>query len=364
MKSEDFIKKCIIIHDDKYDYSKTEYKHSHSKVNIICPKHGYFMLKSSLHISGVGCPLCLRELFNKNMLEYIISEGNKIHNYKYDYSIVKYIKSNKKIDIICPIHGVFSQTHNSHLQGCGCPKCALTDVSAKNSKKDYIIDFIKIHGDKYDYSKVLYVNARYKIIIICPIHGQFKQTPDNHLKGCGCPKCSTHKVHISQIKTNYLEDFIKIHKNEYDYSKVKYIGAHKKIEIICKIHGSFLQTPRSHTNGNGCPRCKNSKGNNRIMNYLKNNKIKFIDEFKFDDCKNKFKLPFDFYLPDYNMCIEFDGKQHYISNKYFGEDSFQKLKINDEIKNNYCLSNNIRLIRIPYYEYNNIETIINLEINI
>ena len=123
------------------------------------------------------------------------------------------------------------------------------------------------------------------------------------------------------------------------------------MKIICPIHGVFEQTPNSHLRGSGCPICKTSKGELEIQRILYNKNIKYITQYTFDNCKNKRKLPFDFYLPDYNMCIEFDGKQHYETIKYWGgEETLIKTKNNDKIKTNYCKNNNIKLIRIKYNE--------------
>ena len=170
------------------------------------------------------------------------------HNNKYDYSKVDYINSRTKICIICPKHGEFWQTPANHLHGCGCPKCKNDKIG--NNRRLTLFQFIEkakqIHGDKYDYSKVEYVNNSTKVCIICTEHGEFWQTPGNHLHGCGCPKCSS----LPKKNTN---DFIKeaklIHQNKYNYSKVEYVNAQTKECIICPEHGEFWQTPHKHLSG-------------------------------------------------------------------------------------------------------------------
>ena len=154
-----------------------------------------------------------------------------------------------------------------------------------------------------------------------------------------------------------------IHNNKYDYSLVNYENSSSKIKIICPVHGIFEQTSSEHLHGSGCPTCNDSKGERKISKYLSEHEIKFEKQMKFQNCKNINLLPFDFYLPEQNICIEFDGRQHYEIIEYFGGE--QKLKYtqhNDQIKNDFCKNNNIQLIRIKYDE--DINNILNNKINI
>jgi hypothetical protein len=154
----------------------------------------------------------------------------------------------------------------------------------------------------------------------------------------------------------FIEKSKKMHGDLYDYSISNYIGRDKPIDIICKKHGKFTQIAATHYNsGCGCTICSNSKGELKIYNFLVNNKIKFQPEYRFENCKNKKTLPFDFYLEDINTCIEYDGELHFMDK--FG--SLEQQIINDEIKTNFCKNNQIKLIRIPYTEFNNIEKILN-----
>ena len=182
---------------------------------------------------------------------------------KYDYSKVKYEKLNKDVCIICPEHGEFWQTPNAHLRG-GCPKCSFNKMGKNKTLtiEQFIEKARKVHGNKYDYSKVEYKGNRYKVCIICPEHGEFWQTPNNHLNGNGCKKCNIEK--ISKNKTLTTEQFIKkaklIHKNKYIYSKTKYINNNTKVCIICPEHGEFWQIPMSHIdNKSSCPKCINNQ---------------------------------------------------------------------------------------------------------
>jgi len=193
-----------------------------------------------------------------------IIKAKEIHNNKYDYSKVEYVNAHTKVCIICPIHGEFWITPNSHLNGNGCAKCA-------SNKKMTTEEFIKraklIHGDKYDYSKVEYVNAHTKVCIICPIHGEFWTTPSNHLRERGCPKCRSRKKLVSKysvskpmkIKKHTTETFITNAKekygSKYDYSKVEYINNKTKVCVICPIHGEFWVRADNFLNGQGCSKC-------------------------------------------------------------------------------------------------------------
>ncbi len=288
-----------------------------------------------------------------NKTEIFIEKAIKIHGDRYDYSLVEYVKSNLKVKIICKEHGEFDKIVSSHLKGEGCPICS-------NSKMDvngFIKKSILKHGNRYDYSLVNNIHSKIKVEIICEKHGIFEQVVYYHLNGQGCPKCSC----VAKSTTDeFVVKSISIHGDRYDYSLVNYNHSKEKVKIICEKHGIYEQLPHIHLSGSGCSMCKSSKGNIKIMKYLKSNSIKFIDEHRFYDCKNILPLPFDFYLPEYNMCIEFDGRQHFeIIERFDGINSFNKVKINDNIKNLYCSNNNINLLRIPYWDFGNIENILN-----
>lgn len=223
-------------------------------------------------------------------------------------------------------------------------------MPVKLTNKTFIEKAKSIHNVKYDYSKVVYFTNKIKITIICTEHGEFEQVPHNHLKGYGCYECGK-TINYKVTLNDFIDRSNKIHNNKFDYSLIKKInGTKNKVKIICPTHGEFEQAVYGHLSGRGCRKCNQSKGEKEIYKLLKDNNIKFFTEHKFDDCRNINQLPFDFYLPDHNVCIEFDGKQHFVSNSYFKHEKFEGRKLNDEIKNKYCYNNNIRLIRISYKE--------------
>ena len=197
--TNEIIAKAKLVHGDKYDYSKVDYVKDYIKVCIICPEHGEFWQRPHAHLQGQGCPKCKSKKQTCTTDEFI-AKAKKIHGDKYDYSKVKYVDAKSKVCVVCPEHGEFWQTPDSHLSGCGCPKCANKNKGEyrRSSKKDFIKKAKEIHGDKYDYSKVEYVNAKTKVCIICPNHGEFWQTPNNHLRGHGCPKCKRNQLSCAE----------------------------------------------------------------------------------------------------------------------------------------------------------------------
>jgi len=182
--TKEFIKEAIKTHGDKYDYSKTKYVNAVTKVEIICPQHGSFIQRPNDHINGAGCPSCSGK--KRRTTKDFILEAVKIHGDKYDYSLVEYRNKSAKVKIICPEHGVFEQAANVHLKGNGCKYCS----GKKFTKEMFVKKAIEKHGDKYNYSNVIYVDNDTKVEIVCKEHGSWHTTPSNHLKGTGCPKCT------------------------------------------------------------------------------------------------------------------------------------------------------------------------------
>ena len=204
MNTQEFIEKAKKIHGDKYDYSKVEYVHSHTKVCIICPKHGEFWQAPRHHLNGNGCPYCAGKI--RLTTEEFIRRAKEVHGDKYDYSKVEYVHSHTKVCIICPKHGEFWQMPLHHLKGGGCPNCV---GNKRLTTEEFIRRAKEVHGDKYDYSKVEYVNARIKVCIICPEHGEFRQTASEHLRGQGCPKCAQEKKKIAVLLVLQRNSFVK-----------------------------------------------------------------------------------------------------------------------------------------------------------
>ena len=307
--TEEFIKKAIKIHSDKYDYSKVNYISRHKKVIIICKEHGEFEQEAGSHLSGCACKECgiINIIKNKtHTFEKFINKAILVHGDKYKYSQKNYNNKKEKIKIKCKMHNEeFEQTPQAHLAGQGCSKCS---KKYKMNEVEFIDECKIVHGDKYDYSKVSYVKKLEKIIIFCKIHGKFEQLAYSHIKGQGCIYCS------GNYKSNteeFIKKAIKIHNNKYDYSKVDYYTAINNVIIICKEHGEFKQTPNTHLNGSGCQKCYSNFSKMQIqwlelLSKLYNINIQHslnTGEFKINNTRYKA----DGYCKETNTIYEFHG---------------------------------------------------------
>lgn len=292
--------------DNKYKYNKIFKKDKYIFFEIVCETHGIFEKKIQNHIlKKQGCPLCSKP--SKLTNELFIDKAINIHGTKYDYSEVEYKNSYSKIKIICKEHGVFEQLPTNHLQGQNCPICS---NRFKFTNEIFIEKAQKIHGDKYDYSEINYINNNTEIKIFCREHGYFNQMPLNHLKGNQCYKCSN----IVRTNNDFIIKANTIHKNIYTYDKTNYKSAQKKVIITCKIHGDFEQSPNDHLNGCGCQKC--SVGNySKICIVWLNDIMKkeniFIQHAENIGEKeiiiNKKKIKFDGYCEKTNTVYELHG---------------------------------------------------------
>jgi hypothetical protein len=264
----------------------------------------------------------------------------------YTFDMSEYTNTNCKISSTCDKGHNSLQVVKNLLNGHGCNICSskISSEKQKSNFKDVLNKFKEIHGDRYDYSDFNYSNNRTKSKIICPIHGVFTQSSYVHIKGHGCPSCSKNKKFTNDDFTSKSKE---VHGDKFRYDDVNYKNMHTKVKIECPMHGYFEQIPLHHIKGVGCPKCNQSKGERMIEIFLKRNNIEYISQMKFDGCFYQNKLPFDFYLPKYNICIEFNGIQHYYPIDIFGgEESLRLTKIRDDIKFNFCEKNGIKLIII------------------
>ena len=340
--TEQFIKESNLIHNFKYDYSKTNYVNARIKVCIICPEHGEFWQKPNSHLQGCGCPLCCCNI--KSNTSEFIQKAKEIHGNKYDYSKVNYIDSKTKVCIICPEHGEFWQKPYDHLHSHGCSKCS---GNGKITTDEFIQKAREVHGDKYDYSKVNYVNSQTKVCIICPEHGEFWQTPSDHLRGHSCPNCGLQLISIKNSKT--IDDYINkcncIHNNKYDYTCSNYIDYATKVCIICPEHGKFWQNLYDHSTGHGCPKCANqqSVGEEEIINFIKENNN---DNYKIIVRDKKLISPYeiDIYIPEKQLAIEYNGM-------IWHSEKFAKSKNYHLTKTEKCKLQDVSLIHIFEYEW-------------
>lgn len=259
LTKEDFIKRSREIHGDKYDYSKVEYKNTHTKVEIGCENHGSFWQTPGNHFH-YGCKICggCYKLTTQEFIEKAV----KVHGEKYNYEKVEYKNNRTKVTIICPKHGEFIQLANSHMGGSGCYHCGYDAVSDSNkiSKEEFIQRAVEKHNNKYNYDYMEYVNMTTSILIECPIHGKSYINPKMHLKGSGCRECTNElkskNNHNRKSTDKFIEELKKVHNNRYDYKLIDSIPNHfTEIEVICDLHGVFRQRYNSHRAGYGCYKC-------------------------------------------------------------------------------------------------------------
>ena len=334
----EFIDRSNIIHNNKYDYSKVDYKNSDIKVIITCKIHGDILQTPNQHLQGSGCGKCgviIRSNKARKTLEEFIEEARSVHGDRYDYSKVDYKSRHTKIIIICKIHGEFEQAVGNHICGANCYKCSIITTSEK--RKTTLQEFIDRsnikHNNKYDYSKSIYVNGTIKVIITCKIHGDFEQVPDSHLAGRGCLECS--RINSAKKRTLSKDDFIEkarlVHGDKYDYSKVDYKYCDIPVIIVCKIHGEFIKTPISHYNScRGCPKCSNngySKPSILWLDFLSKlyniNIQHACNDGEYVITTTKYKA--DGFCKENNTIYEFHGDYWHGNPKVFNLDDFNEI---------------------------------------
>jgi len=357
-----FLEKANKIHNNKYDYSLVNYKNNRSKIKIICPIHGEFEQIPQSHLKGYGCKKCSFLNVSKKLAkttDIFINECESL-NYDCDYSLVNYINSYSKVEIICHIHGIFKQQPRHHLKS-GCPQCTRDKV--KNTTDIFIKESKKRHNNKYDYSLVKYVNNKTKVKIICKEHGIFEQTPINHMNNNGCKQCSQDKLKLKN------EDFVKrskdIHDNKYDYSLSKCEDAYTKVIITCPIHGEFRQRAANHLQGQGCRKCADIKHRTGMIKRFEEkvlNGLPLYPNFNKEACKlfdkiseeknihiqhamngGEYRLEelgywVDGYDKENNVVYEFDEKYH------FSEKQQKKDKIREKEITNLLNCEFVRII--------------------
>ena len=304
-----------------------------------------------------GCPMCAGNILWTTE-QYI--EAAKIVNPNVDI-VGEYINARTQILHKCKIDGhKWMVAPYVILRGDGCPVCA---GNKRKTTEEYKEELSNINPN----IEVLeeYVNATTTILHKCKIDGhEWYAEPCNILSGCGCPECKSRK--LSQLFSKTHEEYVKeVKQCDPDIEVIgQYVNAKTPILHRCKIDGcEWIVDPSHVLLGQGCPQCQESSGERVIRQWLESHKIKYIFQNRFPNCRDVKELPFDFYLPDCNTCIEFDGPQHFEpidfagKGKEWAQQQFEKTQYHDKIKNKYCEDNNIRLLRIPYFK--NIEEELN-----
>lgn len=252
---EVFKKEARKQHGDKFDYSRVVLSGANGKILIVCPNHGEFEQTANGHLR-YGCYNCNPR--RKRTSEDFIKEAKAVHGNKFDYSLVEYVRSDKKVLIICPKHGVFKQEPRNHLL-YDCSKCKFQEKLLSNN--EFIKKCKEIHGDRYDYSLTEYKGCNNEVTIICKEHGEFRQEARVHQSGHHCKMCGNGSISKAKTKTtqDFISDAMLIHGNLYSYDSVEYKHSGTPITITCKKHGDFIQKPRDHLSGSGCLMCFDEK---------------------------------------------------------------------------------------------------------
>lgn len=294
--TELFISKSKLIHGDKFTYDNAIYVNAKTKVSVTCNTHGDFLISPNNHLNGGGCPKCRgRWTTLEEAHSEFINKANDIHQWKYDYSevILNPKDKNHKIKIKCKLHGYFFQLPRAHVHNkSGCTECGKVTFHTKTNLgvDNFVAKARVVHGNKYAYDKVVYRHAHEKVIITCPLHGDFSITPANHWSAqVGCPSCY---------------------------------------------------------------KCSSSKGEQAVKKWLDDNGYRYKCQMTFNGLIHVSPLKYDFYIKELNLLIEFDGEYHYIpitfSKKITAEEQFKLTQLRDQIKTEYAKTNGIHLLRIRY----------------
>lgn len=343
-----------------------EYVNARTKILCKCsnPDCGYVwhILPSNL-IKGHNCPQCIKNQKKLTHQEFI----KRVKTINPNIEIIgQYIGSATKVRCKCLIDDYeWEATPNNLLRGHGCLKCA---GKLKLTHKDFVQRLMNINPNIKVVGQYISINDKVKCECLS-CNYVWSAIAKNLLNGHGCPECGIKTRSQKHNKTHlqFLKEVGRVNSNIEILEE--YVNAQTKIKCKCLLDGyEWEVVPNSLLKGHGCPQCNISKGEKYISDFLTLKNISYIPQYKFDNCKNTLPLPFDFYLPDYNMCIEYDGEQHFKvvdfsgHNKNRAEENFEKIKIRDNIKTKYCKKNNIKLLRIPYWEFDNIENILNEKI--
>lgn len=388
MNKYNFIEKSKLIHGNGFDYSKFEYTGSKDKSTLICNICGVeFLTTPSNNLLGKGCKNCY-DISKIDKCKILSNLEYKNNNWK--FNLENYKNSNSNIIFICDRGHIGESSYRNMIRYNVCKKCDEFN-SLEKKKKDIennkikILDYISDEEIKYkcevchntsenNYKALTYKKykckycellesselLRNKKVKLLEINGDkikleckeghvYKQDRRNLLSGKGCNECRIMNKKIN--KDDLIPMFNNIHGDYFKYNLNLFKNLSSKIEITCRKGHIFKQKVSNHLQGKGCSICRESSGERLISIYLDNNNINYIRQKKYKDCKYINALPFDFYLPELNILIEYDGIQHFEPVKVFGgEKEFRKTQIRDEIKNEYCFKNNIHLIRISYLE--------------
>lgn len=361
---QDYLEKANKVWNNKYDYSKFEWKGVGSKVCIICPEHGEFWQLPNNHLKGeCGCLECRgksKDFKPIQCLDDVITQAKQKFGDKFDFSESVWGGSRNHLKIICPEHGEFSTYPRQFLLNkCGCPEC---NSGRKYTTEEYIKAAKKFHQDwDYDYSKVVYKKSTEPVEIICKKHGSFFPIASNFLSGgCNCIKCVQDSYRLT--KEEFIKRAKEIHGDYYNYDKVNYVNQITPITITCPKHGDFEQLPGNHLKGCNCKKCARenlvpSHGEELVQKILNKYNISYKVQYEIKTKKlarNSNIIIVDIALKHNNKVyfIEYNGKQHYEYIPFFfkTQEDFQAQLRRDQLLREICEKNSdkVTLIEIKY----------------
>lgn len=328
-----------------------DYIGANVKIKHKCLLHNIIWeISPACALRGQGCQECLKEKIhqkNGKSHEQYVNEVEIINPYIEVLGI--YVNNRTAIPHKCLIHNVtWDAQPVSVLRGAGCYECGTEKLKAQLSKtnEQYIKELELVNSNIVAVEE--YQGANTAILHKCLMDGyEWNAQPSNTLSGKGCPMCAGNK---KKTHEDYVNELSIVNPNIEPVEE--YIGANKPILHRCLIDGyEWNPTPSDALQGKGCPKCNASKGEREIGLWLDKHNLIYETQYRFEDCRDNKPLPFDFYLPDKNTAIEYDGEQHYRSVDYFGgQEAFEKTIKHDKIKNEYCKNNGISLLRIPYFK--------------
>lgn len=348
-REQQWKEKARLKHGDKYDYSESVYKGSEELIAIRCPVHGIFWQAAYVHIRNSrpgGCPECA-----KLSKDYDIESVRRIIELSGKWKLLsaEYKNNKQKLECECSKHGLFTTILSSVLQGKGCPKCGRESGALKNTITDEETRKLIKLLDTNDLVQLLdsedYSGRKKMHQFMCPIHGVYETTVENLILGLKrgnncCDPCQREKTRdrLLQNPSEVLKRMKETH-GQYEYNMDTYVDMKTKMLMMCPVHGEFWQTPQSHINGHGCPKCQSSKMEKALMSYCDAHNILYISQWRPDWLGAQ---RCDLYLPEYNAVIECQGLQHFKPVKIWGGSTgFKKRLEADKRKLQLCTEHNV-----------------------
>jgi hypothetical protein len=335
----EFESRMVAIHGDAFDLSNSVYIGRHKPITVGCPTHGQLSMLPHSLLNGRGCQQCYWDRERVMTTEEFIAKATEVHGDTYDYSQVVYRAKQTPITVVCKVHGPWQTAPETHLRGHTCLACS--DEKKARTQEEFLQEARAVHGDKYDYADTVYTRNKANITYKCGVHGLFTQVAGEHLRGRGCFECRVDATRTT--KEEFIAHAQQVHGTTYDYSKVvmgKNISTH--VEIGCKKHGSFWQTPSQHAGQKqGCPSCANriSNAETEVADMLREHTT----------VETQFRIggkEIDMFLPDHGIAVEFNGEVFHADTAPYTADPNPKGRTKHREREDMCKANGLRLIQI------------------